>query len=59
MNSLLPHRLIDEYRLILYLVLLGTGQRFFQDGNDRRDLALRRAETTSTGIVMLVCEPAP
>jgi len=57
-NALLPHRLIDEYRLIVYPVVLGSGQRFFRHGNVRADLALERVETTSSGIAMLVYEPA-
>jgi dihydrofolate reductase len=57
-DTLLPHNLIDEFRLMIYPLVLGSGKRFFRDGNDKTTLALKRAETTSTGITMLVCEPA-
>jgi dihydrofolate reductase len=57
-NSLLPHELIDEYRFMIYPLVLGTGNRFFKDGATKNTLELTRAETSSTGVTMLVCEPA-
>jgi dihydrofolate reductase len=57
-NSLLPHKLIDEYRFMIYPLVLGTGKRFFKEGNAKATLELKRAETSSTGVTMLVCEPA-
>jgi dihydrofolate reductase len=57
-NALLPHHLIDEYRFMIYPLVLGTGKRFFRDDNDKTTLTLKRAETASTGVTMLVCEPA-
>jgi hypothetical protein len=43
---------------MIYPLVLGTGKRFFKEGNDKNTLALKRAETASTGVTMLVCEPA-
>jgi len=57
-NTLLAHKLIDEYRFMIYPLVLGTGKRFFRDGNDKSTLELKWAETSSTGVTMLVCEPA-
>ncbi len=57
-NALLPHNLIDEYRFMIYPLVLGTGKRFFKDGNEKKTLTLERAETATTGVAMLVCEPA-
>jgi dihydrofolate reductase len=57
-NTLLPHNLIDEYRFIIYPLVLGIGKRFFRDDNDKTTLTLKRAETSNTGVTMLVCEPA-
>jgi dihydrofolate reductase len=57
-NTLMPRNLIDEYRFMIYPLVLGTGKHFFRDGNDKSTLALTRAETASTGVTMLVCEPA-
>jgi hypothetical protein len=42
---------------MIYPLVLGTGKRLFRDGTDKTTLTLKRAETTSTGITMLVCEP--
>jgi dihydrofolate reductase len=56
-NTLMPRNLIDEYRFMIYPLVLGTGKRFFRDDNDKSTLALKRAETASTGVTMLVCEP--
>jgi dihydrofolate reductase len=57
-NTLLPHNLIDEYRLMIYPLVLGTGKRFFREDNSRTTLTLKRAETSNSGVTMLVCEPA-
>jgi dihydrofolate reductase len=57
-NTLLPHGLIDEYRFMIYPLVLGSGRRFFDEGNDKITLALKRAETSNTGVTLLVCEPA-
>jgi len=57
-NTLMARNLIDEYRFMLYPLVLGTGKRFFRDGNDKTTLTLKRAETASSGVVMLVCKPA-
>jgi hypothetical protein len=42
---------------MIYPLVLGRGKRFFRDGNDKTTLALKRSETSSTGVTMLVCEP--
>jgi dihydrofolate reductase len=57
-NMLLAHKVIYEYRFMIHPLVLGTGKRFFRDGNDKSTLELKRAETSSTGVTMLVCEPA-
>jgi dihydrofolate reductase len=56
-NTLLPHKLIDEYRFMIYPLVLGTGKRFFRDGNEKTTLELKRTETAATGVTLLVCEP--
>lgn len=33
-NTLLAHNLIDQYRFMIYPLVLGTGKRFFRDDND-------------------------
>ena len=44
--------LIDEYRLMLYPVIVGTGKRLF-NGVPTTTLRLRDSTTTSTGVVVL------
>jgi dihydrofolate reductase len=58
-NTLLAQNLIDEYRLMIYPLVLGRGKRFFRDDNERTSLTLKRTETAATGVTMLVCERAP
>lgn len=57
-DSLMPHNLIDVYRLMLYPLLLSSGTRFFREGGDRTTLTLTDAKPTSAGVVVLTYEPA-
>jgi len=50
--------LIDEYRLWVYPVVLGSGMRLFQDGTMPAALRLIDTKTTSSGVVIHVSEPA-
>jgi hypothetical protein len=43
---------------MMYPLVLGSGKRFFRDDNDKATLTLKRADTSETGVTMLVCEPA-
>jgi dihydrofolate reductase len=52
-NTLLQHDLIDEFRVMLYPLVLGSGKRFFRDGNDKVALRLEEAKMTSTGVALL------
>ena len=57
-DTLRPHGLIDEYRLLVFPVVLGQGQRFFREGSAPTNLQLLSAHTTSTGVSMLTYRPA-
>jgi dihydrofolate reductase len=57
-NRLLADNLIDEYRLMIYPLLLGRGKHLFSEDNHPTKLSLTRTETSCTGVAMLVCEPA-
>jgi dihydrofolate reductase len=54
---LMAHDLIDEYRLMVFPVVVGKGKRLFAEGAEAA-LKLIEAKTTSTGVVVHVYEPA-
>ena len=56
-QSLFDHGFIDEYRLLIYPVVLGEGKRLFTDGRTPTSLKLIDAKTTSTGVAMHTYQP--
>ena len=56
-NTLMQHGLIDEYRLMVFPVVLGGGKRLFGDRSDPTTLKLIDTKTTSTGVAILTYEP--
>jgi dihydrofolate reductase len=57
-RTLVAHDLVDEYRLLTYPVVLGTGRRLFASGTRPTALTLREQRATSTGVVLAVYTPA-
>ncbi|SHK22573.1 Dihydrofolate reductase [Bradyrhizobium lablabi] len=55
--SLIPHRLIDEFRIAVNPIVLGGGAPLFKPG-ERVRLKLLDSRSHSTGIVILRYEPA-
>jgi dihydrofolate reductase len=53
-QTLIEHDLIDEYRLLTFPVVLGTGKRLFGAGAMPVTLQLVRSSTTSKGVVVSV-----
>ncbi len=51
-QTLLGHDLVDELRLMIFPVLLGSGKRIFGDGTVPAGLTLADSATSSTGVVM-------
>ena len=53
-QTLIEQDLIDEYRLLTFPVILGTGKRLFGVGAVPTTLTLVRSHTTSKGAVVSV-----
>ncbi len=56
-RSLMPHGLIDEYRLLVYPLVLGHGKRLFDEGS-LANLKLAESTAYDTGVVKLIYRPA-
>lgn len=56
-HTLMPHDLIDEYRIWVYPVIVGSGRRLFRDGSETA-LSLVDTKTFSSGVVILTYQPA-
>jgi dihydrofolate reductase len=57
-NTLMQHDLIDEYRLMVFPVVVRSGKRLFGDGNDTKTLKLVDTKTFGSGVVVLSYQPA-
>jgi dihydrofolate reductase len=57
-QTLMASNLIDEYRLWVFPVVLGTGKRLFADGTIPAALRLTHSEVSTTGVVLGTYEPA-
>jgi dihydrofolate reductase len=56
-NSLMQHDLVDEYRMMVFPVVVGSGKRLFGEG-DTKTLKLVGSQTFDSGAVVLTYEPA-
>ena len=56
-QTLTQHNLVDEYRLMVYPLILGSGKRLFAEGADALKLQLVETKTFSTGVVVLTYQP--
>jgi dihydrofolate reductase len=57
-RSLLAAGVLDELRLLLHPIVVGSGKRLFPDGSAQTPLKLVSSETFSTGVLSLTYEPA-
>jgi dihydrofolate reductase len=57
-NTLMGDDLIDEYRLMVFPVIVGSGKRLFRDVGDQKVLSLVDTKKVSTGLVVLTYEAA-
>jgi dihydrofolate reductase len=57
MNTLMRHDLVDEYRLMVFPVVVGSGKRLFGEGVTKT-LRLVETKTFESGAIVLTYEPA-
>jgi dihydrofolate reductase len=57
-QTLLRHNLVDEFRLWVFPLVIGSGKRLFADGTGPSGLRLVDSKVSSTGVVMGTWEPA-
>ena len=55
-QALLKSDLVDEFHLIVFPAIAGSGKRLFGDGAIPRTLSLKNIETTANGVVIQVYE---
>ena len=58
LNSLIPHDVIDEYRLMVFPLILGSGKRLFRETTDITHLQLLETRTFESGVTVLTYQPA-
>jgi dihydrofolate reductase len=52
-QTLIRHDLVDEYRLMIHPILLGSGKRLFREGSSPTRLRLVDSKASSTGVLIL------
>jgi dihydrofolate reductase len=57
-HTLIEHDLIDEYRLMVFPVVLGSGKRLFPESPDKTTLELVDTKTFDTGVQVHTYRPA-
>jgi dihydrofolate reductase len=57
-QALVEHDLVDEFRLMVFPVVLGTGKRLFGETSDKKPLRLVDSKMVGDGIAILIYEPA-
>jgi dihydrofolate reductase len=56
-HTLVKHNLVDEYRLMVYPVILGSGKQLFNNGSGKLSLCLMEAKPIGSGILILIYHP--
>jgi dihydrofolate reductase len=57
-QTLIEHDLVDEFRLMVYPVVLGSGKRLFGETSDKKPLRLVDSKVVGEGVAILIYEPA-
>jgi dihydrofolate reductase len=58
-QTLIAHDLVDELRLMVFPVVLGTGKRLFGDPGEKKTLRLVDSKVVGDGVVILTYAAAP
>jgi dihydrofolate reductase len=56
-QTLLEAELVDELRLMVFPVLLGSGRRLFGSSDGKRRMRLTNSKTVGDGVAILIYEP--
>ena len=57
-QALLEHDLVDELRLMVFPVVLGSGKRLFGETSDKKRCGSRTRRSVGDGVAILIYEPA-
>jgi dihydrofolate reductase len=57
-QTLLDHDLVDELRLMVFPVVLGSGKRLFGETSDKKPLQLTDSKVVGDGVAILTYQPA-
>ena len=57
-QTLLEHDLVDELRLMVFPVVLGSGKRLFGETSDKKPLRLVDSKVVGDGVVILIFQAA-
>jgi dihydrofolate reductase len=57
-QTLVEADLVDEFRLMVFPVVLGSGKRLFGETNDKKPLRLVDSKVVGDGVAILIYEPA-
>jgi dihydrofolate reductase len=57
-QTLIEQDLVDEYRLMVFPVVLGSGKRLFGETSDKKSLRLVDSKVVGDGVAILIYQPA-
>jgi dihydrofolate reductase len=57
-QALVEHDLVDELRLMVFPVVLGTGKRLFGETSGKKSFVLEDSKTVGAGVTILVYRPS-